>query len=127
VLPFTLAFAVVAAIALAPVLLNGESLSTAYDRTIGFQAGRDAPFSIWGLYDLDSLQTAWQGLAVLLAVALAFVPRRRDLVGLAALSAAVLIALQIGLTYWFYLYIVWFFPLVAAALFGRYAEPADAR
>ena len=35
--------------------------------------------------------------------------------GLAALCAAVLIALQLGVTHWFYLYIVWFFPLVMLA------------
>ena len=36
-------------------------------------------------------------------------PRRRDLVGLAACAAAVLIAVELGVTYWFYLYIPWFF------------------
>ena len=34
-----------------------------------------------------------------------------------------LIALQLGVTHWFYLYIVWFFPLVLVALLGRYGEP----
>jgi len=57
-----------------------------------------------------------QGAAVLLAVGLAFVPRRRDAVGLAALCAAILIALQLGVTHWFYLYIAWFFPLVMLAV-----------
>lgn len=57
-----------------------------------------------------------QAAAVILAVALAVVPRRHDLAGLAALCAAVLIALQLSVTYWFYLYIVWFFPLVMLAL-----------
>jgi hypothetical protein len=37
-------------------------------------------------------------------------------VTLAALAAAVLIAVQIGVTHWFYLYIVWFFPLVMVAV-----------
>ena len=46
--------------------------------------------------------------------------------GLAAVAAAVLIALQLGLTYWFYLYIVWFFPFVAVALFARYRVPDPA-
>jgi NADH:ubiquinone oxidoreductase subunit 5 (subunit L)/multisubunit Na+/H+ antiporter MnhA subunit len=46
------------------------------------------------------------------------------LVGLAALAAAVVIALQLGVTHWFYLYIVWFLPLVLVALLGRYREPA---
>jgi hypothetical protein len=49
-------------------------------------------------------------------VAVAFVPRRRDVVGLAALSAAVLIALQLGVTHWFYLYIVWFLGPVLIAM-----------
>jgi hypothetical protein len=57
---------------------------------------------------------------VALALAVAFVPRRRDIVTIAALGAAVIIALQLGVTYWFYLYIVWFFPLVVVALFGSY-------
>ena len=51
-------------------------------------------------------------------------PRRRDLVGLAGLRAAILIALQLGVTHWFYLYIPWFFPLVMLALLGRYGAPA---
>jgi fatty acid desaturase len=46
----------------------------------------------------------------------AFVPRRRTVVEVAALAAAVMIAFEIGLTHWFYLYIVWFFPLVIVAL-----------
>jgi hypothetical protein len=64
----------------------------------------------------------WQALSVLLAVGLALVPRRRDVVGLAACAAAVVIALQAGVTHWFYLYVVWFFPLLAIALFARYEE-----
>jgi hypothetical protein len=61
---------------------------------------------------------------VALAVALAFVPRRRDVVGLAACAAAILIALQLGVTHWFYLYIPWFLPLVMLALVGRSGPPA---
>jgi hypothetical protein len=120
---FAVAFAIAAALALAPFLLDGESLTTIYHRTLGYQAGRDAPFSIWGLYGLGTLQDVWRVAAVALAVALAFVPRRRDVVGLAALCAAVLIALELGATYWFYLYIVWFFPLVLIALLGRNGAP----
>ncbi|HEU4975094.1 MAG TPA: hypothetical protein VFT50_08385 [Baekduia sp.] len=119
----TAAFAVTAVVVSLPVLLRGESLSTIYDRTIGFQASRGAPFSIWGLYDLRAPQHVWQVLAAVLALAVAFVPRRRDVIGLAALSGAVVIALQLGVTYWFYLYLVWFFPFVAVALFARYRVP----
>jgi hypothetical protein len=87
-----------------------------WDRTLGFQSGRGSPFSIWGLWGLDSLLPLVQLAAAALAVALAFVPRRRDLGTLCALAAAVLIAVQIGLGHWFYLYLVWFAPLVWAAL-----------
>jgi len=124
---FALGFAVVTAIAWLPIVVHGESLSTIWDRTLGFQATRDAPFSIWGLYDWPAPQRLWQGMAVAFGIAVAFIPRRRDLVGLAALAAAVLIALQLGLTYWFYLYLVWFFPFVAVALFGRWQAPLPAR
>jgi hypothetical protein len=119
---FALVFVGVALLAMTPVVAQGESLQTMYDRSVGFQAQRGSPFSIWGLYDLPFLQHAWQVIAVLLALGLALVPRRRDLVGLAACVAAVLIALQAGVTHWFYLYVVWFFPVVMIALLGRFAE-----
>ncbi len=119
---FAVTFAAVAALAMAPILWQGESLGTVYDRTLGFQASRGSPFSVWGLYELPGLQQLWQGFSVLLALALALAPRRRDVVGLSACAGAVVIALQAGVTHWFYLYIVWFFPLLAVALFARYEE-----
>jgi hypothetical protein len=61
--------------------------------------------------------------ALALAVALAVLPRRDDLVGLAAACAAVIIAVQLGIDHWFYLYIPWFFPLVMIALLGRFSVP----
>jgi hypothetical protein len=108
-----------------PILLRHESLRTFYDRTIAFQADRDAPFSIWGLHDLKVLEPLWLFTAVFFAVVSAFLPRRRDVVGLAAVAAAVVIALQLSLNYWFYLYLVWFFPFLAVAVFARYriADP----
>ena len=110
---FALAFAVVVGGAL---LLTVDDLGLFYERTIAFQAERDAPFSVWGLYDLDVLQRVAQAGAVVLALALAIVPKRRGLVGLAAACAAILIALQLGASYWFYLYLVWFLPFVLLAL-----------
>ena len=91
---------------------------TFYDRTLGFQASRGSPFSIWGLYGWDTAQAVVEVAAGLFAAAVAFLPRRRDTVGLAALSAAVLIALQLGITHWFYLYLVWFLGPVSIALLG---------
>jgi hypothetical protein len=120
ILLFALAFAAVVG---ASLLLAVDDFGTFWERSVEFQAERDAPFSIWGLYDLDVLQRVAQVLAVLIALGVALVPRQtHELVRLAALSAAVLLALQSVVTYWFYLYIVWFFPLVMLALLGRDAR-----
>jgi hypothetical protein len=125
---FSVGFAVAAALAFAPILAHND-LRSFWDHTIAFQANRGSPFSVWGLYDPDvgwlhSAQRVVQVAGVVLAVVLAFVPRRRDLVGLAACAAAILIALQLGVTHWFYLYIPWFFPFVMLALVGRYGPPS---
>jgi hypothetical protein len=111
-----LGFALAALLALAPVLL-GDGLGAFWERTVGFQSDRDSPFSPWGFYGgLDGLQTAVQLGAVLLALLVAVVPRRRDEVTLAALAAAVLIAAQLAVSHWFYLYLVWFLPALLVAL-----------
>ena len=122
---FVVSFAVVAA---ALLLVTVDDLKLMYERTIEFQSDRNAPFSVWGLYDWELGQKLVQGAAVILAVALALVPRRRDLAGLAALCAAVLIAVQLTTEYWFYLYVVWFFPLVMLALLAprRSSAPSTA-
>jgi hypothetical protein len=101
--------------ALAGVALLDGGLGGFWERTIAFQAGRDSPFSLWGWYDLHVLQVVVESAAAALAVALAFVPRRRDELTLAALAGAVLIAAQLGAGHWFYLYVVWFLPLVLVA------------
>ncbi|HEX8105277.1 MAG TPA: hypothetical protein VF533_21840 [Solirubrobacteraceae bacterium] len=116
-------FAAAAAVVLIPVFLLGTDARELYDRTLGFQNERGSPFSVWGLYDLPGLQTVAKLAAVALALLVAFVPRRRDVVVLAALGAAVLIALQLGVSHWFYLYLVWFFPLVLVALLAPHTEP----
>jgi hypothetical protein len=51
------------------------------------------------------------------------IPRRNDLVGLGAACAAILLALELCLEHWFYLYIPWFFPLVMLAVLGRFGAP----
>ncbi|MBJ7520332.1 MAG: DUF2029 domain-containing protein [Solirubrobacteraceae bacterium] len=121
---FGLGLLIATILALATALLHQGSLREFYDATLSFQADRLSPFTPWGLYDgLDTVQTVVQVLGVLFGVAVAFLPRRQDVVGLAALSAAVLIALQLGLGYWFFLYVVWWIPLVLVALLGRDGEP----
>jgi hypothetical protein len=120
---FAGAFLLAAALASIPAFSH-DTLRTIYERTIAYQADRGSPFSVWGLYGgLHGLQTGVQIGAVLLAVALAVLPRRADIVGLAAACAAVLVALQLGIEHWFYLYIPWFFPLVAIALLAGREDP----
>jgi hypothetical protein len=51
-------------------------------------------------------------------VAVAFWPRWRSPVQVAALAAAVTVAVQLGATHWFYFYAVWFLPLVLVASFA---------
>ena len=128
---YTLAFAGAAALSFAPLAADLD-LRTFWDHTVAFQAQRGSPFSIWGLYDpdvdwLNYVQRAVQVAGALLALALAFVPRRRDVVGLAACAAAILIALQLGVSHWFYLYIPWFIGLVMLALLGRFGTVESAR
>ena len=107
-----------------------------YDRTVSFQIGRDSPFSLWdwgqyhakGLPDLHLVQRALQVVLVAGAVALAWFPRCRSPLRMAALTGAVLIGFEMVLTHWFYLYLPWFFPFVALALVaplpgGRCASP----
>jgi hypothetical protein len=120
---FCLAFALVGALVSIPAFTH-DTLHTIYERTIEYQQHRESPFSVYGLYGgIGGLQTVVQIAAVVLAVVLALIPRRADLVGLAAACAAVVLAVQLGIDHWFYLYIPWFFPLVTIALLGRYAAP----
>ncbi|HEX8854968.1 MAG TPA: glycosyltransferase family 87 protein, partial [Thermoleophilaceae bacterium] len=115
---------VIAALVL-PFVPDG-GLHEFWDRTIAYQAGRMTPISIWGQHNsLGWLQEECKGAAIVLALLVAFVPRRRDLRQVAALGAAVLLALQISGGYWFYLYVVWFAPFVFVALFA--AHPAGLR
>ncbi len=120
---FLLAFLVTAAIVSIPALTH-DSPNTIFQRTLVYQSNRGSPFSVWGLYGLPGPQLVVQLAALALAVALAVLPRRDDLVGLAAACAAVIIAVQLGIDHWFYLYIPWFFPLVMIALLGCLDAPA---
>lgn len=124
-LVFALTCAATLAATLVPVLVTGTFARFWHD-TVGYQATRPAPFSVWGFYGgLSIEQHIAQGLVVLLAVAVAFRPRRRTMIEVAALGAAVLIAIELSVTYWFYTYIVWFVPLALIALLG--AQPRASR
>jgi hypothetical protein len=114
---FAIAFVAVTALLVLPFLPNG-GLHELYDRTLGYQASRSSPFSVWGLApSLDFLRPVERAGAIALAFVVALWPARKTPAQVAALAAAVLIAVQVGATHWFYFYVVWFLPLVLAALF----------
>ncbi len=119
------AAALVAAVAvLALAFLPDGGVRELYDRTLGYQAGRPSPFSPWGLEpSLAPVQTAVKVGAVALALLVFFVPRRRTLIQVAALAAAVLVALELAATHWFYLYVAWFAPLALVAFLGALRPP----
>jgi len=99
------------------------------DRTLRFQFTRISDFSLWGLHpSLRWLQHVLQAATVGLALLVAVLPRQKDVVQVAALGAAVLIAFEACLTHWFYFYIPWFLPFVLVALLARHdtrdAHPA---
>ena len=92
-------------------------LHTFYDRTIAYQADRDSPFSIWGqVAGLEPLR-----IAILVAIGGAVArprlpapaqdpgPGRRPRRGAADRRSSS------PLQHWFYLYIVWFYPLLLVA------------
>jgi hypothetical protein len=117
---YVLSFALTAFVVMLPVILENNWHAFWRD-TIAYQAGRTSPFSIWGLWGgLGFEQHLVQGATVALGVAVLFVPRRRGVIEVAALAGAILIALQLSAGYWLYSYIVWFFPMVAVAVFGSF-------
>jgi hypothetical protein len=120
VITYVVAYGLTLGVAMLPVFLDGNLRAFWHD-SIVYQANRTSPFSIWGLWGgLSFEQHLVQGAAVGLAIAVAFVPRKRGVVEIAALAAGVIILIQLAGSYWLYSYIVWFFPLVAIALFGSY-------
>ncbi len=127
-LRFCAAFAAATVAAFSILLLEPgllDALRTFSERTLGFQLDRESPFSIWGwgqyhargIPDLAIVQRVVQVGVLVLAGVAAVVPRRKGPLELAALTAAILIAFELALTHWFYLYIVWFLPFVLLALF----------
>ena len=107
------------------LLLDGtDGIGAFWDRTIGYQLGRDSPFSVWGS------TRACAG------------PDRRDGGGrdrppwpcsagrgasicltMTALSGALLIGVELTLTHWFYLYIPWFLPFALLAIVPDWPPP----
>ena len=115
---FSAAFAVVIVLAFVPFIPDG-GLRELYDRTLGYQATRSSPFSVWGQApSLDWLQSVARVCAAALAIGVAFWPRQKTAIQVAALAAAVTIAVQLTAGHWFYFYVVWFLPFVLVTSFA---------
>ncbi len=119
------AFAVVVVVSIGLYLPSG-GLSEFYNHTLGFQLTRSDSFSPWGLHpSLAVVKTVLEVAAVLLCAAVAFVPRRRrSLVEVCALGAAITIAVQLPAEHWFYYYVVWFLPFALVAVLGAESRAA---
>jgi hypothetical protein len=117
---FAIAFVTVVALVILP-FTQDVGLRHFWDTTAGYQADRPSPFSIWGLYDgITPLRRVVEAATVAMAVWFAVVPARRSALQVTALAAALLIAVELSTSHWFYLYIVWFTPPLLAAVFGEY-------
>jgi Glycosyltransferase family 87 len=120
---FGAVFVAIIAALIVPFLPPG-GLREFYDHTLGYQAARSSPFSVWGQApSLDFLRSVERVGVAVLAVAVALWPRRKTATQIAALAAAVVIAVELGATHWFYFYVVWFLPLVLAATFWAQRDP----
>jgi hypothetical protein len=127
---YAVGYLVGTALAFSVLLLEPNVLDAArtfWDRTLGWQLGRESPFSIWdwgqyharGIPDLHLPHQFVKALLLAGALAAAFVPRRKSPLQLAALTAALIAGFELVLTHWFYLYLPWFFPFAIFALLAR--------
>ncbi|MEP6811636.1 MAG: hypothetical protein ABI990_01465 [Actinomycetota bacterium] len=138
---FALGFAAATLAAFSVVLFEPSplhELRVFWDRSFRWQVGRQAPWSIWdwgqyharGIPNLHIVQRILQELLLIGAVAVAFVPRHKSPLQLAALTAALLAGFELVLTYWLYTYIPWFYGFAAIALLAPLAvvvrEPVPA-
>jgi hypothetical protein len=137
---YLLAFLATTAIVFFVLLLEPSPVHAArvfFDRTIRYQIGRDAPFSLWdwgqyhasGIPDLHLAQRVLQVALVVAALAFGWWPRRRSPLRIAALTTVLIVGFEAVLTYWNYPYLTWFFPFACLALVAplRGTAPEEVR
>lgn len=114
--------AVVSGVMIALLLaLGGIGGARAMVRAVSYQFSRGSPQSAWSALNIEWLQPiAEAGLLALIAGASVRMRTAhelaRDGARVAALSAAVLIGLQLVADYWAFLYLVWVVPLLTLSL-----------
>jgi hypothetical protein len=114
----------VSAIPLAILLaLGGPSGPSEMAHAVAYQFSRGSLQSVWSALGIEGLQPLGQA-GVLGLIAAAAVKLRqqpdlaRDRARMAALTASILIGLQLAADYWAFLYLVWIVPLACAALYS---------
>jgi hypothetical protein len=99
------------------LLLPPEGLALVWQKTLQFQFQRHSFLSIWGQQpELYWLQTLVKAATVAIAAVTLVYPRRRDTVQIAALAGAILVGLELSMSYWSYVYLAWFAPLAILAV-----------
>ncbi len=94
-----------------------EGVRLFYEKTLAFQGERETPWSIFSqVPELKVLQQPLTALVILLAFVVAIFPKKRTVRRLAAFSAALIIAFELTVNYWFYPYVIWFEPFIFLAL-----------
>lgn len=129
------AIVAVSAVSLGILLaLGGLSGPSAMAHAVAYQFSRGSLQSVWTALGIERLQPLGQacvlGLIAGAAVKLRQEPELgRDRARMAALTAAILIGLQLAADYWAFLYVVWVVPLACSALLAdrTEAQAADAR
>ena len=122
---------VVAGVVVWVIALGGVDGLGDMAHALSFQVERGSLLSLWTLTGASAAQVAVQAAVVTLLVAGAarmWADRALalDLPRVAALSAAVLLGIQIAANYWTYAYLPWVFPLVAVALLAPGRRGVDA-
>jgi hypothetical protein len=107
--------AVSGAMVLLVVVLGGFGGVVAMLHAIAYQFSRGSPQSLWSALGIERLQPLGQACLLGLIVAAAARFRREpdlahDRARVAAISAAILIGLQLTADYWAFLYLVWVVP-----------------
>ena len=118
--------AAAAAVLLVPAATRPGGLALFWERTLGFQADREIALLALGPVRRARVAAGARRPrgAARSPSSSRSVPRRRDARTVAALGAAVLIAVQLALDHWFYLYLAWFLPLALIALVPPLAQAA---
>jgi hypothetical protein len=107
--------------------VGGAGGLSAMVRALSYQFSRGSPQSVWSVLGIEALQPIAQASVLALVAGAAMrVWRDPELAGdrarVAALSAAILLGLQLSADYWAFLYVAWIAPLISLSLFPELAR-----